>query len=56
MNKEHLETDLTIKASHKVGQLFTVDTPSNCPIICPPREIDQEAEVLTMLTLWVLGT
>ncbi len=48
MNKEHLETDLTIKASYNVNHIFTVDTPSNCPIFRPPGsrcmgEIDQES-------------
>ncbi len=48
VNKEQLETDLTIKASYKVGHIFTVDTPSNCPIFRPPGgrcmgEIDQES-------------
>ncbi len=47
MNKEHLENDLTIKAFHKVGHIFTFDTPSNCSIYRPPesrcmREIDLE--------------
>ncbi len=48
MNKEHLETDLTIKASYNVGHTFTVDTPSNCPIFRQPGsrcmgEIDRES-------------
>ncbi len=48
MNKEHLETDLTIKTSYKIGHIFTVDTPSNCPIIRwqgsrSMGEIDQES-------------
>ncbi len=48
MNKEHLETDLTIKASYKVGHIFRVDTPSNCPICRSAGsrcmgEIDQES-------------
>ncbi len=48
MNKEHLETDLSIKALYKVRYTFTVDTPSNCPIVGQPGsrcmgEIDQES-------------
>ncbi len=48
MNKEHLETDLTIKASYKVGHIFRVDTPLDCPIFRSPGsrrmgEIDQES-------------
>ncbi len=48
MNKEHVETYLTIKASHKVGHIFTVDAPSNCPIFGSPGsrcmgEIDQKS-------------
>ncbi len=37
VNKEHLETDLTIKTSFKVGHM--VDTPSNCSIFRPPGSI-----------------
>ncbi len=29
MNKEHLGTDLIIKASYKVGHIFRVDTSLN---------------------------
>ncbi len=48
MNKEHLGTDLIIKASYKVGRMFRVDTSSNHPIFRPPGsrcmgEIDQES-------------
>ncbi len=47
MNKERLETDLTIKLSYKGGYIFRVDTPSNCAIfrLAGRRcmgEIDQE--------------
>ncbi len=44
MNKEHLETNLTIKASDKEGHIFTVDTLSNCPI-CRHQEVEYMGEI-----------